>query len=655
MKIEDSSFNGWLLFLDTEGFAANNVSENYDAKIFAVSTLLSSQLLYNSVKIIDQSDVDYLELLARRTQLFALKAHMSPKKNWTSDFSTQLLQFPSLIWVIQDFVQETNGEACREWLLKLLSTHTRETEAYDISLKDIFPHVDCHTLFIPCAKKDLLTDLSLTTDADLIEEYKLERNQLLAKIKSNIEPKMRNNQPFTGADVAMLLRVLVDAANSGSLTDIPNRWETFLDKLQKSSVEECFKFYQSCMDFFVTEQNRNEAVNGGDLKETHSRSKAKTLNLLHHLLTGLEKSIGKSKQELFEKIDNSFSIISQLNEQKIEMKIFNLKKSYELKISDSFLTLKLPRLSSEIGQFGNGLEKEYTQAFVSDLTYLVGKEKLSNEVKSLSEFVSLNIDSTKMKNFQILEKKFDEIIANIDAEVIGSAQVNTETPFTFKRLEEYVSKLMQKTVSSFKNEASEYIAEKSVYDGKFYQLVTGINEKIALFRADNVNAVRQFLFKQADSFLEDFNRQTEQSRANFPMRFEDLDSFLERKFHKTKTIFATDFKDYSDYPVFADAIDKLNKEIEKICGSRRGENLQAFKLEVEQPLAFAKKSILLSKSKYSSLFCFRKFVSLYILFLLISNHSLLDYRLKFATSERGKGEKLATELEAKDNRFVCRR
>lgn len=46
-----------------------NVSENYDAKIFAVATLMSSFLIYNSVKIIDQADIDYLELLARRTQV----------------------------------------------------------------------------------------------------------------------------------------------------------------------------------------------------------------------------------------------------------------------------------------------------------------------------------------------------------------------------------------------------------------------------------------------------------------------------------------------------------------------------------------------------------------------------------------------------------
>ena len=66
--VKSSGENLSVIFLDTEGipvvvctvvcyfvvllgFAANNISESYDAKIFAVSTLLSSYLIYNSVKV----------------------------------------------------------------------------------------------------------------------------------------------------------------------------------------------------------------------------------------------------------------------------------------------------------------------------------------------------------------------------------------------------------------------------------------------------------------------------------------------------------------------------------------------------------------------------------------------------------------------------
>ncbi|XP_031565024.1 guanylate-binding protein 5-like, partial [Actinia tenebrosa] len=139
-----------LIFLDTEGFAATNVSETYDAKVFAVATLLSSFLIYNSVKIIDQGDIDYLELLARRTQLFALKSQMS-KAKWTDEFNHDLLKFPPLLWVVQDFVQMTdeNENNPSKWLHRLLASSSKDSEEHTVSLKAIFPSVDCHTLFLP--------------------------------------------------------------------------------------------------------------------------------------------------------------------------------------------------------------------------------------------------------------------------------------------------------------------------------------------------------------------------------------------------------------------------------------------------------------------------------------------------------------------------
>jgi hypothetical protein len=149
-----------VIFLDTEGFAASNISETYDAKIFSVATLLSSYLIYNSVKIIDQGDIDYLELLARRTQLFALRSQMT-KSKWFEEFNHDLLRFPPLVWVVQDFVQQTaDEETPTEWLHRIMDTSSREEGDYDINLLGIFDTVDCHTLFLPATTKHLLQDLS---------------------------------------------------------------------------------------------------------------------------------------------------------------------------------------------------------------------------------------------------------------------------------------------------------------------------------------------------------------------------------------------------------------------------------------------------------------------------------------------------------------
>jgi Guanylate-binding protein, N-terminal domain len=86
----------YLMLVDTEGFYARDVSEEYDAKIFSVATLLSSVLVYNSVKTIDQAAIEYLELLARRTQLFRLKTEL----HFSDQPASALLNFPALLYVL---------------------------------------------------------------------------------------------------------------------------------------------------------------------------------------------------------------------------------------------------------------------------------------------------------------------------------------------------------------------------------------------------------------------------------------------------------------------------------------------------------------------------------------------------------------------------
>lgn len=60
-KIDENGQKISIIFLDSEGLFSSNISETYDAKIFAITALLSSQLIYNSVRFIDQSAIDYIE------------------------------------------------------------------------------------------------------------------------------------------------------------------------------------------------------------------------------------------------------------------------------------------------------------------------------------------------------------------------------------------------------------------------------------------------------------------------------------------------------------------------------------------------------------------------------------------------------------------
>jgi hypothetical protein len=50
-----------ILLLDCEGFFGLGASENYDAKLFSITTLLSSYLIFNTIKIIDQASAEYIK------------------------------------------------------------------------------------------------------------------------------------------------------------------------------------------------------------------------------------------------------------------------------------------------------------------------------------------------------------------------------------------------------------------------------------------------------------------------------------------------------------------------------------------------------------------------------------------------------------------
>lgn len=137
-----------LLLLDTEGFAVANVSEAYDARIFAASTVLSSLLLYNSMHLIDAKELEYLDLLAHNTQLFSLKAATAAAAAAASSSSSaegeepeapaatdaaaaaaafalrDVFQLPPLLWAVQAFTLDLGEETCTSWLTRMLESAT---------------------------------------------------------------------------------------------------------------------------------------------------------------------------------------------------------------------------------------------------------------------------------------------------------------------------------------------------------------------------------------------------------------------------------------------------------------------------------------------------------------------------------------------------
>ena len=265
-----------VVFLDCEGLAATENTEQHDAKLFAISTLLTAHHLFNTIRNIDTHSLDALEILARRARLFQLKSGLKGAEAGigagAGDFMLSpegaLLAFPTLTWVVQNFYQaQIGGETPTEWLHRLLRAvvETRQVASSSLSdeasssggplflaappsvddegdgapsaslsesrakstLMDIFPGMTATTMGLPSVKRAELGDLGTADLSKLEAEYVEDAATLWGHIDTALgeNPSAR---VLSGPTLHAFLSVLVSAANEGNMDSVPSMWRLYV-------------------------------------------------------------------------------------------------------------------------------------------------------------------------------------------------------------------------------------------------------------------------------------------------------------------------------------------------------------------------------------------------------------------------------------------
>ncbi|KAL1427420.1 hypothetical protein MTO96_017472 [Rhipicephalus appendiculatus] len=592
-----------LIFLDTEGFAATNVSENYDAKIFAIATLISSHLIYNSVKIIDQSEIDYLELLSRRTQLFALRSQLS-KAKWNGEFVHDLLSFPPLLWVVQDFVQTTNNETPTQWLHRLMETHTRESEEYKISLLDLFKSLECHTLFIPAFKRPLLTDLSQASEEDLTEEYIEERNALTKKLHEVLVPKTKNGKPITGAELAGLLQVLVDAANEGSLADVPSRWSAFVDRLMNSAAEDCLQIYISDMNSLL-QKHENGPIHDDLFMARHTEARNMSFILLQQLLHGLPDALSTASSKLTRMLDNDFALRREMNAKRIKLSCARMHEKYLLDAESDMKSIPLPTTSAALELTTSGYIDSLLEAFAKELLSLLPEKDIANYTNSLKQSLMLLVDSLQLKNGNAVDNLFENCI--VTAKEVMSSTVTLTSFLSDAQFERLKKTGVDAAFEVFDLECGNFSSEKAygLYEAK---LKVSLSEFIERIKNENDNLVQQHMAKTVKSLLTEFEEKTGPDYIPLPMDISELDLSLKREKSNTQSKFAVTLEEFQSSPYYSQFFKELMLQLSNKSDERQKENLKAFAQVVDGPLSKARQIILLSSHNYRTEFGLRSYI-----------------------------------------------
>ncbi len=88
------------VFLDTEGLASMSRNVHIDMKIFALSLLMSSYFVYNSMCALDEKAIESLSLVVSLSKYIHVNTHPA---NVSEELDEYTQYFPFFMWVVRDF------------------------------------------------------------------------------------------------------------------------------------------------------------------------------------------------------------------------------------------------------------------------------------------------------------------------------------------------------------------------------------------------------------------------------------------------------------------------------------------------------------------------------------------------------------------------
>mmetsp|Transcript_16501 Transcript_16501/g.43135 ORF Transcript_16501/g.43135 Transcript_16501/m.43135 type:complete len:640 (+) Transcript_16501:109-2028(+) len=259
-----------LLLVDTEGFESTGRSTAYDDRVFAVSALLSSLLIYNLPEAIRESDIAKLSFAVQlaqglyergggaegqpseggdlqpsaldETRNDPVSLHGGAKQGTQSGGGAGSFQPGAMLWVIQrDFLMGANASEVVRQALATVPNPSGDPEVQQLnairgSLTSLAPISTGYSLPQPHLDRTRLCDLP---DSELAPQYVSQRQGLKELVKKMTAPKLIGGVPVTGSQLADVLERLVGALNA---QEIPNIM-SMLDAFNRDLVSRCVATY----------------------------------------------------------------------------------------------------------------------------------------------------------------------------------------------------------------------------------------------------------------------------------------------------------------------------------------------------------------------------------------------------------------------------
>ncbi|XP_069862431.1 guanylate-binding protein 7-like isoform X3 [Dipodomys merriami] len=249
--------NFTLVLLDTEGLGdVEKDDPKNDSWIFALSILLSSTFVYNSMGTINQQALEQLHYVTELTELIRAK---SAKKSDEMDDSDEFVSFfPDFVWAVRDFIlelklddQPITEDEYLENALKLIPGKNQKIRNANLPrecIRHFFPKRKCFVFDRPTKEKELLIHIEDLPEDQLDCNFQVQSKNFCSYIFANSKPKnLREGIIVTGKRLGTLVETYVSAINSGAVPCLENAVTTLAQLENSAAVQKAADHYSQHM------------------------------------------------------------------------------------------------------------------------------------------------------------------------------------------------------------------------------------------------------------------------------------------------------------------------------------------------------------------------------------------------------------------------
>lgn len=301
-----------VLLMDTEGIAATDNDETYDAKIFSLGLLLSSLFVFNTMGVIDEGAIDRLYLVSELTKHICVSAADSsqPSRSKTlmdaeddsesnralsheeaTDPRDLAPHFPPLVWLLRDFVLDLRAGdgselTANEYLENALATRRdsvsrRQDDRNNLRecVKTLFTQRECFTLVRPVMDEAQLRRASELLDEELRPEFVAQMHSIRQRILSIVMPKQLFGKVMDGRKVAYMVRCYTQTMNSGAVPDLRAAWSYVAEATCQTAMMAAMENYDRAM---ADTCELDQLLGQPEFEKLHKDAQESALNVFKH-------------------------------------------------------------------------------------------------------------------------------------------------------------------------------------------------------------------------------------------------------------------------------------------------------------------------------------------------------------------------------------